>query len=497
MESQQSMTVDLIKQLEEEARKIQSSTIAKESTDPMEEETEDIDCEVVNEEELSEVYNNGKLIKVPESELDDYIYCEDGSYIHEDEYIEIDGGRYNPFTEDIINDFREYPYILKRPGTWKKLLIFEEDGDYNVDNFEIISISFTYNEECYWVSGLGCYVTSEDLEKYSYQVQNGNLVKIKSLEEFKAELFETYPFFEQTINSLYRDHWDINYHKLFNNFCLIIKFDEFTITNSKRHSHVIKELYVVLPFMQSANKKIIFNNNLYGGRGIMSNIEYLGGGYKHSHLSSSWDNLSNFCLGTGPISKYILQFNMNSDEHNLFSVLYNVKIYVEWESLEGTPHKHMERLGKGEISSTDVRSVNSNRLVEDYIKKGYKLPLRVFNINNVTQLKLDENILEVELSKLLNRDYIVYKNRTTGKYYEERIVTTKEIKSPNILLNYKGENIYTKTYNIDKINIQDTEYVVHPSVTKQFAENALKRIRGYYFKKISGINTGKSQYYNI
>lgn len=491
------MNKDLIDQLEEEARKLQSSTIPTPKPEETEEETEDIDYEEV-EENLIEVYDDrGNIIKIEESELEDYRYCEDDTYVENDAATFIFDGFYNPFTEKVERDEYDYAYIEKYPHTWRKLLTFSEAGEYSFDKFVKVSIIVIEDGEAeirYLITenGRDVYVRDSDLAKHNYDIKDKQLIKRRSVEDFKKQLFEAYPYFEQTIDGIYRDHWDINYHHILNNFCLIIKFDEFTIINSKRQSHIIKDLYVLIPFNVKEDK-VLIGNSLWGGRGTVSNVEFIGQ-YNHSHLNGSWDNISTFCLGSGPIHKYILEFNLKPNEHNLFSVLYNVKIYVEWESLEGTPHRYIERLGKGEIT-TETKSLNFIPVFNKYIKE-FKLPLKIFTSNNITQLKIDENILEVELLKIIP-DQKVYKNRTTGKYYRDKIINFLEKTSSNILLNFKGENIYTRVYNVDKINIQETDYVVHPSITKQFMENALKRIRGYYFKKTTGIDTGKSHYFNI
>jgi hypothetical protein len=154
----------------------------------------------------------------------------------------------------------------------------------------------------------------------------------------------------------------------------------------------------------------------------------------------------------------------------------------------------MENIGKSEINPDVHRGFDFNWMFKEYLKK-YTLPLKILKLNNVNQIKIDTNILEKQLLDFVHDK--VYKNKTTGKYYEGSIVNYVERKSDDPLLTFKGEVIYSKTYKIENINILDTDYVVHPSITRQFAKNAIRRIRDYYFKKTTNTDPGKIKAFNI
>lgn len=512
---------EILKQiLEEEARKLQETCIIKDAVEELREErtieddivTEDIECEVIDEkkeEQLFEVYvAPGKIDKVNSNQLKNYIYCEDGSYVVFHGYINIRDINYNSFKLVIERDEFDHAYILSKPETWKSLLKFDDKGNYlgQVPNkVSLYSLDYIVHardeddepteeieEQVLFVSTLNMYVKWTDLIEYEYEIESGRIVKKRSVEEFKEKFLKLYPYFEDTIKSLYGDNWDFGFHKSFNKYCLIIKFDKFTITNSKAQSHEITNLYFLVPITQ--NFKI--DSQLWGGRETLSVMEKASD-YVHSHLGGYWNKISSFCLGSGPISSYIAMFNLNPDDNNLFSVLYNIKIYVEWESIEGSPYRHFSNIGKD--SSSSSASLNFDKVFKDYLID-FKIPLKIKVVNGVTDIVIDKNIVEVQLLKYTEKHGLlkVYKDNTLGTYQEQAQPSNrKEEVSKDPLLTYKGKELFTRTIKKEQIEIKDKEYVIHPQISEAFINNAITRIRKYHFKKSSGIDPGKSINYYI
>lgn len=163
----------LIELLEEEARKLQESVLEEEPEE--EQEIVDINYEEVN--DSYSVYNKkGELIKVPESELIYYYDCEDGTKVFEDEILSIDDYIYNPFTEDVQIDRFGKEYIEKYKRTWYNFLVFNEDGTYDLKNPDKISVVSIYtNGNIIPYSGM--YLHRDDLTKYNYEIKNGVLTK--------------------------------------------------------------------------------------------------------------------------------------------------------------------------------------------------------------------------------------------------------------------------------------------------------------------------------
>jgi hypothetical protein len=518
------MSEEMQKLLEEEAKKLQETCIIKDvieqvRTDQVTEQTIDIEHEVVEEkkEELFEVYVAPKTTILVSEEVreEGYVLCEDGSYTTFDAYLVVDDKIYNLLKYDREVDEFGTSYIISKPETWRWLLRFDTNNTYKEQNrISVHNVEYErrrededdydedeegddydeITEEVQYVSSINHYVKLSDLLKYGYEVDGDKLVRRVLIEEFREKLFTKYPYFVDTIKSLYGDNWDISYHTKFNKYCLIIKFDKFSITNSKDQFHEIVDLYFLVPFTND----LLLHSSLYGGRGSMTTIEKAAN-YAHSHLNGGWSSIAAFCLGSGPISTYIAAFNVTPDENNLFSVLYNIKIYVEWESIEGTPYKYIENIGK-QSSGRITPTLNFNNVYKDYLID-HKLPLKIKVINGITDIVIDQNILEVQLLDYVDKHGLlkVYKDPTLGTYQEAiKTDTLSEQVSETPLLTYKGVEIYTKTFKLkQQIKIEDQEYVIHPEISRAFIENALPRIRDYNFKKNTGIYPGKGNYYNI
>lgn len=124
-----------------------------------------------------------------------------------------------------------------------------------------------------------------------------------------------------------------------------IDFPEVEITNSKRHSHLIKDLTVVLEFKQQPDGLYKFVHNIKGIRRTQSAIEH-SGGYKHSHLpGGSGVRLESFCLGGGTemaMMSLELKDNFTLDMFEVF--LYMIGHYVKYESIEGGPYRRMAQI---------------------------------------------------------------------------------------------------------------------------------------------------------
>jgi hypothetical protein len=537
----------ILKMLQEEAAKIEleqemidnfkSSVIMEnvhniiEEHRQYEENTIDTDYEEVKE-EIYKVYNRyGNLVEVTKSELDSqYVLCEDGTYSHFRGIIAIKDKVYNIHTRIVEYDEYSKAYIVDDPYTYLHLakgLKISLGKKLNYNNLETISVlyyedikntdeeyvneegetvEYTFKVGKFEPSGETFVFYTEDLERLKLELDEEGVLQLivkENIEEFKQKLFEKYPFFEDTIYSIFKDNWSIEYHSHFDNHCLVIYFEDLTITNSKGSSHKIKDLYVLLPFVKSGGK-IYFSSYLYGGRGTLTDVEYTYEGridkpYKHSHLTDEWNQISGFCLGTGPIKEYLAYYVMEQSEVNLFSVLYNIKIYVEWESLEGNPYRRMDKLGSVDLNSEEDNISYNSSIYKEYMKFGYKLPVHIYKKNGVTLFKFDEEILEEQLTKVAPRECLRLKDKRTGTFLSKKKLEVRDKISTTPLLTYKGNNIYTKLVitKEKEIDTEGLEYAVHPNITRGFSEDALRRIDKFNFQKVSGINSEQREYYSI
>lgn len=129
---------------------------------------------------------------------------------------------------------------------------------------------------------------------------------------------------------------------------LVIHWPEFTISNSKKQSLQIKDLFLrvsILPDGSIADK-------VEGTRITFTPAEY-SVGYLHSHLptralrhakTTNKLNFNNFCTGSGEILEFLAYYNSDKTEGNLSSYLLMLDSMVKWESIDGGPHCLMENV---------------------------------------------------------------------------------------------------------------------------------------------------------
>jgi hypothetical protein len=207
---------------------------------------------------------------------------------------------------------------------------------------------------------------------------------IASLDKRVAEM-------AQLLNSIYPDNWHIYRNQDYikenpllnkiissedhytNHTIIAIRFPEITITNTKGHSNVIKDLFVFMYMSVYDNTEtddmatIMFASKMWGTRATLREEEF-NSNYIHSHLPrrSTYSSvekpytcnvsINNFCLGGGTeTSSALADLNYNFDILNFELFLYQLSTYVEHESLGGGPYMRMDtiRIGGGRSYSAE------------------------------------------------------------------------------------------------------------------------------------------------
>lgn len=173
------------------------------------------------------------------------------------------------------------------------------------------------------------------LKEYLKNNNSGITKRIKKIEEI-AEF--THPG-NWSFNTLNSSDYKCNSNA---HYSLVIHFPEINIKNSRKGSHIIKDLYVALFF----NNRVEHIGHIYGTRGSRTKEE-ISSAYCHSHLPSDYKTHWNgFCLGDDtPMSNAvsgIVADRWNPD--NLEKLLLLLHSYVAWESLEGGPYITMSNI---------------------------------------------------------------------------------------------------------------------------------------------------------
>jgi hypothetical protein len=144
--------------------------------------------------------------------------------------------------------------------------------------------------------------------------------------------------------SLYfQDSWDI---EISDCFIFKIKFDKLVLSNTNGITHEIRDLFIRIMF----NFNIGLIGSVSGTRSTFIEAERELG-YVHSHINSDGGDINNigfinFCLGSSELGVTVVKMNdhKNVNEYYINKLLLGIISLVSWESLEGTPYKHMSRL---------------------------------------------------------------------------------------------------------------------------------------------------------
>lgn len=147
---------------------------------------------------------------------------------------------------------------------------------------------------------------------------------------------------KEKVEAVYKENVDIQPDKI------ILYFPEITITNSLKHSHLIKNLYYVLCYDIEDDKFKKVYHFLY--RETMTNSEknssYM---FSHYQIEELTKLEGKFCFGSTALSvvhnkiETGLDLNENSVEI-LTGYLIGLKYYFNYESLEGGPYKRISDL---------------------------------------------------------------------------------------------------------------------------------------------------------
>lgn len=139
-------------------------------------------------------------------------------------------------------------------------------------------------------------------------------------------------------------------YKLNTSSTVLIYYPEITITNELEHTHVIRNLFMVIEFYPTYI-------SVKGTRALLNNYEK-SVGYQHSHLPTthSTGRLNNFCLGgvANELNSFVANWE-NITEENLIYLLTTLKDYLSWESIAGVPHICMEELIFRRVEKSDIK----------------------------------------------------------------------------------------------------------------------------------------------
>lgn len=251
-----------------------------------------------------------------------------------------------------------------------------------------------------------------------------------------------------------------------------IRFPEVEISNGK-DTHTITDLWVHFLI----DKDGIIYDAIQGTRSSVTAEEFLAG-YKHSHLYAGYHSraFSAFCLGSGPLVGLINKLSHEYDKGVFQMFLLNIKQYVKWESIAGTPYIEMARVrNKRGFIDMDMRSIGSDNLLT-FIRMCEKTFLpEVADLSSHVNLTLEGGRIVAKIDDVLERQmatffqktgsvldlnsFLCYKN-TDGSYVSGASVDVN-IPKHEPIFEFKGEKIYLTISNKVQ-NVTEKQKYLHP-----------------------------------
>lgn len=325
------------------------------------------------------------------------------------------------------------------------------------------------------------------------------------------EVFNQFRIFIKTTQEIYENSWDIDIQTMMDEISaphskkckmkliiditgVVLYFPRVTITNRERKSHLIKDIFVRTPFFIDESRNKLKIEIIEGGRTTLSYAEYCSH-YYHSHLSinamgsissgSIPPMYSTFCTGSGEINIY--QADMNADgitESKVTAYLMQIMTVVGYESIEGTPYRHMKNImirdASGRRSNPNINvSNNLYRRTLQHYKDNNLVPCVEFAIeNNKYIVKDNDKFTEFLMTTVSSDDdkrNILCMMDETGAYYQYGSTPRRE--QPPVVTNkyiFQGREIQFVVEDIqNEIDDSNIDYFIHPNI-KSFIKNQIE-----------------------
>lgn len=286
-------------------------------------------------------------------------------------------------------------------------------------------------------------------------------------------------------------------------FRVLIHFPEITLTNSKRNTHIIRDLYTQFTFTHEG--KLV---GTVQGLRTTGTKEEVARGYVHSHLDIFvWNSMrfTNFCTGVGPINQTILLLREEWNEVNFEMLCYHLNEMVKWESLEGTPYISIreDRSNQQREPVRDVR--NWNDIFGEFYRSVRSRGIKATKILETLKVDIVNDQFTVDstpdFEKLLaemivarfppertsNHIYWAFFEESTKQYYAYVELVRRQ--DPNVdttkpIIKFKGETKTLNILNIDQNEQQSAENrVPNPNITKNITREIAKQINLHQIRR--------------
>lgn len=236
-------------------------------------------------------------------------------------------------------------------------------------------------------------------------------------------------------------------------FALIVLFPELRISNSRRQSLIIRDLYVKIDIeivAAGSPGDRVSNITLSGRRGMLSQEEYQSN-YGHSHFSGNgMDRWSEFCLGTSDFAMIIntMKYSITQEDWDLLFL--SLENYVSWESLEGGPYRNLSNV------SIREQSVSTSSFRDHALELIKELPSSCLTFNSK---RIELNIDHPELLQYYTSNSRIKSFRSTSSATSFSSVQTRfndYVRRECRPFTFKGNDVVTVLYNRNGQSLTET-----------------------------------------
>ena len=309
----------------------------------------------------------------------------------------------------------------------------------------------------------------------NFELRRDKIINFKSLSDIKA------------LEDVVKHHFTSDNYEITNvedNYLdIVLKYNDITLTNSEGNSHFIKSIFIKIKFNKTTKR---FDNGIQGIRGDLS-VKELNSKYSHSHLRTSQNSWSTFCLGSSEIAGILADLNSaNFNDAKFDLLLYNLEEYIKWESIEGGPYFRISNLNYGESTrETSFSSETLDEIYEDFLSEEL-----LFNTTFDVSLKkikvVNDDLFIKNLSavcpesakgKYINGTFV--KNLT----YDAIVRIAKIVLSDKTSFTFKNKK-YPKMYIEDTLTDDASELVPQKSVVKEIIEKLETKINNHFLQKL-------------
>lgn len=280
---------------------------------------------------------------------------------------------------------------------------------------------------------------------------------------------------------------------------IVIHFPSVTLTNSKRDTFDLKDMFIRIPLDPKENNLII--ETLQGTRSTLSVAEYETA-YLHSHLIRLNDNVtvnghvvknrpctySEFCTGIGDINILKAMLNNKFDPDFFNSYLLLLQNFLEWESIEGTPYMRINSVVVADYDYPVVSEDECRNFYESLIRHPNSFILdwtfRDGRYEIVDNNKFEEQLRGSPWGTYLYRD-------ETGKYFEEKTQIAREDVVFNEWLPFRGQKIFFRIEGEIKTRGEDALKFIHPKMKAYVKRQLEQRINVTFLREAGAGRYGK------